>query len=133
MAEILKFDPSCVPLLTSAQAAALVGLSRSSLNKMRVYGSGPIFAKLGRSVRYRRNDLDSWVAGRLIGSTSDDRAPHRLRDRPEPAKRRQRRTDTRGAAPLQATAPAGRVKRGAFDDEAAQESCEHINPERIAA
>jgi predicted DNA-binding transcriptional regulator AlpA len=90
MTQILKIDPSYIPLLTSAQAAALVGLSRSSLNKMRVYGSGPNFCKLGRTVRYRRDDLAAWVAGRIVTSTSDDSLPRRLRDCPAAAKPRPR-------------------------------------------
>jgi predicted DNA-binding transcriptional regulator AlpA len=90
MAQSLKIEPTCIPLLTSAQAAAVVGLSRSSLNKMRVYGSGPNFCKLGRSVRYRSDDLTAWVTERVITSTSDDRAPRRLRDCAATAKARRR-------------------------------------------
>ncbi|TIV73081.1 MAG: helix-turn-helix domain-containing protein [Mesorhizobium sp.] len=45
------------------QAAEYVGLSKSLLDKLRCYGGGPDFVKLGASVIYRTEDLDAWVAG----------------------------------------------------------------------
>lgn len=54
------------------QAAAHLQISASTLNKRRVFGDGPPFVKMGRSVRYRRSDLDAWTATRLRKSTSDD-------------------------------------------------------------
>jgi len=50
------------------------------LNKRRVFGDGPPFLKIGRSVRYRPSDLDAWAATRLRKSTSDndhDKRPFR--------------------------------------------------------
>lgn len=44
------------------QAAEYLGVSKSLLNKMRSYGGGPTFAKLGSTVVYLRDDLDAWVA-----------------------------------------------------------------------
>ena len=41
-------------------AAAYVNLAPSTLNKMRVFGTGPAFFRLGRAVRYSRGDLDEW-------------------------------------------------------------------------
>jgi excisionase family DNA binding protein len=58
-------------VLNTREAAALVGLSIPTLNKLRVYGGGPSFLKLGRAVRYRRTDLDTWLQSRLRGSTSE--------------------------------------------------------------
>jgi len=49
-------------MLTTAEAAQLLGLAKSTLNKWRVYGTGPTFIKLGRAVRYRRSDLDAYMA-----------------------------------------------------------------------
>jgi hypothetical protein len=51
-------------------AADYTGLAMSTLEKMRVFGGGPMYLKLGRVVRYRRVDLDAWLAERLIDSTS---------------------------------------------------------------
>ena len=71
-----NFDNSTPPvssrrMLSVQEAAARVGLSKSSLNKLRVYGGGPVFLKLGRSVRYDPYDLDSWLASHRRNSTSE--------------------------------------------------------------
>ena len=51
------------PLLyTPRQAAELLGLSPSTLAKMRVRGSGPAFRKLGAAVRYPADALEAFVA-----------------------------------------------------------------------
>lgn len=41
-------------------AAAFLDLAPSTLNKMRIVGTGPSFYRLGRAVRYRRVDLEQW-------------------------------------------------------------------------
>jgi predicted DNA-binding transcriptional regulator AlpA len=51
-------------------ASRHLGLAVSTLEKMRVYGDGPPFVKLGRSVRYRISDLEAYLAGRVVESTS---------------------------------------------------------------
>lgn len=58
-------------LLTTGQAAKLLGISSSSLCKRRVLGDSPPFLKLGRSVRYQKGDLFEWARLRLKRSTSD--------------------------------------------------------------
>lgn len=58
-------------VLNTREAAAFVGLSMPTLNKLRVYGGGPAFLKLGRAVRYRKLDLNVWLAARVRGSTSE--------------------------------------------------------------
>ena len=57
--------------LNVEQAADLTGLSASTLNKLRVFGGGPPFLKLGRRVVYDPVDLDGWMAERRRRSTSD--------------------------------------------------------------
>ncbi|MCP4185492.1 MAG: helix-turn-helix domain-containing protein [Hyphomicrobiales bacterium] len=60
------------PLVMSPkQAAALLGLSFSTLAKMRLCGNGPAFSKLGRRVVYRPDDLDEWVLENRFKSTSE--------------------------------------------------------------
>ncbi len=59
------------PLLTVREAAAHLSLSVSSLNKRRLTGDTPPFVKLGKSVRYRRSDLDFWTEKHLQKSTSE--------------------------------------------------------------
>jgi predicted DNA-binding transcriptional regulator AlpA len=44
------------------QAAEYVGVSKSLLDKLRCYGGGPAYAKLGSSVIYATEDLDAWLA-----------------------------------------------------------------------
>jgi predicted DNA-binding transcriptional regulator AlpA len=51
------------------EAAAYVGLSKSSLDKLRCFGGGPRYSKLGRPVVYDVADLDVWVAERARSNT----------------------------------------------------------------
>ncbi len=58
--------------LTTKEAAARLKVSPSYLAKLRCSRSdGPRFAKLGRSVRYRAGDLDTWAEAQARRSTSD--------------------------------------------------------------
>lgn len=52
------------------RAAARLGLSPSTLEKLRVTGGGPAYLKLGRRVVYEASDLDVWKAARRTLSTS---------------------------------------------------------------
>lgn len=58
-------------LLTTEEAAGQLGWATNTLEKKRVYGQGPRYLKLGRSVRYREEDIQEWLAARLISSTSE--------------------------------------------------------------
>lgn len=59
-------------VMKTGEAAAYLGLSESLLNKLRLTGGGPTFVRLaGRSIRYRRADLDAWVAASAKASTSE--------------------------------------------------------------
>ncbi|MNL57345.1 Helix-turn-helix domain protein [compost metagenome] len=51
------------------EAATYVGLSKSSLDKLRCFGGGPRYFKLGRSVVYAVADLDAWMSERSRSST----------------------------------------------------------------
>ena len=59
-------------LLTTNQAAAVLGVSSRTLERLRVSGGGPKFRKIGRWVRYVPSDLDAWLDSRTRDSTSDD-------------------------------------------------------------
>jgi predicted DNA-binding transcriptional regulator AlpA len=59
------------PVLSTPEAAAYVGLSESTLNKMRCFGGGPRYAKVGARVVYPIAELDSWLNSKLRGSTSE--------------------------------------------------------------
>ena len=60
--------------IRTSQAAEYIGLAKSTLEKLRLTGGGPVFSKLGRTVVYDRTDLDAWVASRRRESTSDNAA-----------------------------------------------------------
>ena len=49
------------PVRNTRGAAVYVGLSASTLNKLRITGDGPTFIKLGRKVVYRLEDLDNYL------------------------------------------------------------------------
>jgi predicted DNA-binding transcriptional regulator AlpA len=53
----------CSPLLTEQQAAEYLTRSVSSLRRDRKRGTGPNFVRLGRSVRYLKSELDSYILG----------------------------------------------------------------------
>ena len=56
--------------LNVAEAATYIGLSKSSLDKLRCSGGGPLYIKLGRRVVYDVADLDNWLAARKVANTS---------------------------------------------------------------
>ena len=57
-------------ILLSRVVAQYVGLSRSTMEKLRLTGDGPRYAKLGKVCAYSVQDLDSWANARLRTSTS---------------------------------------------------------------
>src|SRR5262245_44236077 len=73
---IQKNDESGPPdlphrLLNVREAASFLGLSVSTLNKLRLSGDGPPYMKLGRRVLYDPRDLQSWALTRKRTHTSD--------------------------------------------------------------
>ena len=60
--------------VTCHDAACIVGLSQSTLAKMRLYGSGPTYCKLGRRVVYRPADLVAWLESRKVQDTTEAEA-----------------------------------------------------------
>ena len=50
--------------LDTRRAAVYLALSASTLNRMRLTGEGPRYAKAGRRVIYATADLDAWVEAR---------------------------------------------------------------------
>ncbi len=59
-------------MLTTTQAAGVLGLSPRTLEQLRVKGGGPEYFALGkRAIRYRRRALENWLDARRRKSTSD--------------------------------------------------------------
>ena len=60
-----------IPIVVPAvEAARRLGLSQSTLAKLRLNGNGPVYCKLGRRVLYRPADLAEWLAKNRRRSTS---------------------------------------------------------------
>jgi predicted DNA-binding transcriptional regulator AlpA len=57
--------------LRTPEAARFLGLSGRTLEKHRIYGTGPRYAKLGGRVVYKLEDLQAWVERGTKASTSD--------------------------------------------------------------
>jgi predicted DNA-binding transcriptional regulator AlpA len=57
--------------LRTPEAARFLSLSGRTLEKHRIYGTGPRYSKLGGRVVYRLEDLQAWVAQGAKASTSD--------------------------------------------------------------
>lgn len=59
-------------LLNTAQAAQFLGVSKAFLERDRWAGARIPFIKVGsRAVRYRQEDLDQFIQGRVRKSTSE--------------------------------------------------------------
>jgi excisionase family DNA binding protein len=54
-----------------SEAAEYLRSSESTLAKKRLNGDGPPFVRIGRAIRYRRSDLDAWMAASIRTSTSE--------------------------------------------------------------
>jgi excisionase family DNA binding protein len=79
---MLKTDPA--RKLPVSEAARFLGLSKSTLDKLRISGGGPTYLQLGRRVLYDVADLEAWLMPKRRSSTSDNG----LRDGAAPTRRR---------------------------------------------
>ncbi len=46
---------------TTKQVAAYLKMSVTQINAFRAYGTGPVYMKIGKLVRYRREDVEKWL------------------------------------------------------------------------
>jgi excisionase family DNA binding protein len=57
--------------LTTRQAAKLIGISVSTVKRLRHAGLGPAYAKVtSRTYRYRLRDIESWLAERRMNEAA---------------------------------------------------------------
>ena len=64
-------------VLDEKQAAAYINQKPGTLRQWRSVSKGPAYLKKGRSVLYKKSDLDAWLAtGRTFTGETPD-APHR--------------------------------------------------------
>ena len=61
------------PLFKPDEAGEYVGFTSNWLAKLRIYGGGPKYIKLGRKIRYARSDLNAWIAAGRSISTSQQK------------------------------------------------------------
>jgi hypothetical protein len=59
-------------LLTVVEAATVLRLSKSFLDKRRLAGDGPLYLKCGRRVLYVRDDLFAWATSNKRRHTSQN-------------------------------------------------------------
>lgn len=71
--------------LSTREASERYGLSVSWLSKLRVFGTGPQYRKVGRRVLYERASFEEWLNRHCRTSTSDtgDAASDSRRQGPE--------------------------------------------------
>lgn len=77
--------------LRTPEAAQFLGLSDRTLEKHRVYGTGPSYKKLGGRVVYAVEDLQAWANRGTVKSTAE------AGNRPRPAHPKYRLTQPRAA------------------------------------
>jgi hypothetical protein len=66
----VKF-PLPLPFLRTKEAARFIGVSCRTLEKHRIYGTGPKYSKLGGRIIYAVTDLGEWAERGARRSTSD--------------------------------------------------------------
>jgi excisionase family DNA binding protein len=64
-------DKSFIPPLTRQEAANYLNIKKGTLEVWAVTGKGPRFLKMGRSVRYRKIDLDAYMENSIRANTSE--------------------------------------------------------------
>jgi excisionase family DNA binding protein len=68
-----EHSPPSLERFRGPEAAKYLGLSKSTLEKMRLEGRGPRYLKLGGRCVYRRSDLDAYLEAAVV-ETTDSRA-----------------------------------------------------------
>ncbi len=68
------FGTSDRVILNTIEASEYLNCSASYLEKMRCFGGGPVYVKLGRSIRYRRSDIDKWLQASRFSNTAQKEA-----------------------------------------------------------
>ena len=51
---------------STAEISAMYGLGESYLRKLRQLSKGPKYLKLGRMVRYRKEDVEDWLKMAMV-------------------------------------------------------------------
>jgi len=54
--------------LTESMLADLLGIANITIRKWRAKSTGPAYIKVGKLIRYRRADVDEWIASQTIAT-----------------------------------------------------------------
>lgn len=73
MQNLPSVTPPSTERFAGRDAAKYLGISVSTLDKMRALGRGPRYLKLGGRCFYRRKDLDAYLEAAVV-ETTDSRA-----------------------------------------------------------
>lgn len=65
-----------IRLLTTPQAAEILGLRPNTLELWRVAGKGPVYRKIGRAVRYVESEVLEWLDSAQHRNTGEYSAHH---------------------------------------------------------
>jgi excisionase family DNA binding protein len=58
-------------LLSTKEAARLLGIHYNTMCKWRIRGIGPRFVKVGTAIRYRESDIEEWLQNRTYSNTTE--------------------------------------------------------------
>ena len=72
--QIKKVIAVVAAALTTPEAAVYLNIKPATLEQWRWNGRGPRFCKIGRSCRYRMEDLDKFLTDRSFTSTTEAQA-----------------------------------------------------------
>ncbi len=57
-------------LISEHELHVELGVPAKTLAQWRYLGKGPAYARIGRYVRYRRQDVDAWIAAQVRGGAA---------------------------------------------------------------
>jgi predicted DNA-binding transcriptional regulator AlpA len=60
-------DKTMLRYLSEREVSGMTGLSPKTLQRWRLFGTGPVFRKLGGAVRYSEADVVAWIAASPVG------------------------------------------------------------------
>lgn len=56
--------------ISTRELADELGLAPITIEIWRAKGQGPRYVKIGRTVRYRRQDVDAWLTAHMVGGAA---------------------------------------------------------------
>jgi predicted DNA-binding transcriptional regulator AlpA len=65
--------PDVRPLLTRSEVDATYGVPKRFLELAPARGEGPRFVRIGRSVRYRPEDVEAWLETMIVDPSKERR------------------------------------------------------------